>query len=501
LRDLEEIAASDAGTSADRALIGAALRNRRYDTALAASEVLEKKTPDSAVPHAVRGAALLGKNEVAEARKSFERAVELEPNNIAAALSLASIDIAEQKPADARKRFEDILKRDPKNVKALLALAQVTAQQGGTQAEIVALLNRAVAADPTDIAARMAQINYYMLKKEFARAVEAARDADAKIPDRPEIVQALGIAQQANGDHQQAVSTFTKLVQLRPGSAPPLLRLAEAQSRAGDKSGAAATLRKVLATDPNAVQALRGLASLELEAGRLNEALAIAKDLQKRKPADASGYLMEGDIHATRKTWDAAAAAYQAGARKTNASELGVKATMALAASGREAEAKQYASAWLKDHPGDGTYRLFLAERALAQKDYPEALGHYKVLLDKTPDNAALLNNVAWTMAQMKDPKALEFAEKANIVAPGQPRYMDTLGVILVDKGDMTRGVELLRKATALAPQLPNIRLNFAKALVKAGQKDAARKELEVLAKLGSGFPRQAEVTSLLGTL
>jgi predicted Zn-dependent protease len=47
-----------------------------------------------------------------------------------------------------------------------------------------------------------------------------------------------------------------------------------------------------------------------------------------------------------------------------------------------------------------------------------------------------VLNNLAWVAGQMKDPKAIEYAEKANKLAPNQPALMDTLAVLLMDKGD-----------------------------------------------------------------
>jgi predicted Zn-dependent protease len=56
----------------------------------------------------------------------------------------------------------------------------------------------------------------------------------------------------------------------------------------------------------------------------------------------------------------------------------------------------------------------------------------------------------------------------------------------------------LLKEAVALAPQQAMIRLNYAKALIKAGQKNEARSELDELAKLGDKFTAQAEVTALL---
>ena len=48
-----------------------------------------------------------------------------------------------------------------------------------------------------------------------------------------------------------------------------------------------------------------------------------------------------------------------------------------------------------------------------------------------------------------------------------------------------------------MAPQAAEIRLNLARGLIKAGKKDAARKELDELAKLGDKFSDQAEVARL----
>ena len=69
--------------------------------------------------------------------------------------------------------------------------------------------------------------------------------------------------------------------------------------------------------------------------------------------------------------------------------------------------------------------------------------------------------------------------------------------MLLVEKGDTARGVELLQKALTIAPNDAGTRLHLAQALIKAGQKDAAKKELDTLAKLGDKFPEHAEVAKL----
>ena len=112
-----------------------------------------------------------------------------------------------------------------------------------------------------------------------------------------------------------------------------------------------------------------------------------------------------------------------------------------------------------------------------------------------------MLNDLAWCLGQIGDPKAMAYAEQANKLAPNQPAMMDTLGVLQVEQGQVAKGTELLRKAVDLAPQVPDIRLNLARALIKGGDKSAARAELETLQKLGDKYVRQPEVNELLKSL
>jgi predicted Zn-dependent protease len=117
------------------------------------------------------------------------------------------------------------------------------------------------------------------------------------------------------------------------------------------------------------------------------------------------------------------------------------------------------------------------------------------------PDDALTLNNLAYVSGRLKDPKAIEYAQKADQLVPNNAAILDTLGVLQVEAGDVKKGVDSLQRAIALAPNAAGIRLNLARALVKDGQKDAAKKELDTLAQLGDKFPGQAEVAKLMKEL
>lgn len=495
--ELEEISASDTGNTADLALIAAHLRRSDFDKALKAIDSLEKKQPDNAATYNLRARTLLAKKDIVGARKSFEQALAINPAFLPAAVSLAAMDMAEKKPDDARRRFEAVLAKEPKNIGALLALADLKNAAGGKPEEVLSFISKAVEANPTELAPRLAQIEFHLRNKDSKTALTAAQNALAAIPDKPELLDALGRTQQIAGDSNQALATYSKLASIQPTSPIAQMRMAEIHLANKNKEEAAKNLRKAIEIKPDLLEAQRGLMMLSLDAKKPQDALALARDVQKQRPKEATGFLLEGDIYASGKQWPEAIAAYRTGLKQVPAPELAIKLHSALLASGNTAEADKVVSAWTKDHPKDIAFRMHLGDVATARKDYAGAAQHYRVALDLQPNNSLVLNNLAWVSGQLKLPKAMEYAEKANQLSPNQPPFMDTWAMLLADKGEVSQATEMLRKALAISPQASAIQLNLAKVLISAGRKDEARKELEALAKLGDKFPGQAEVAKL----
>lgn len=499
--ELEEIASSDKGTSADMALIATSLHQKRFDQALKAIATLEKKQPDNLAVYNLRAAALHGKGDIPGARQSLEKALSINPAYFPAAAALARLDLIDKKPDQAAARFESVLAKDPKSLQALMALAELRGREG-KMPQALDLIKRAIAASPTDVSARIALINFHLSQKDNKSAVTAAQEALQAIPDRPELLAAAGRAMFVAGELTQATTTYSKLVALLPNSPQPYLGLAEAQVAAKNREAARETLARGLNVQPDSVLLRRGMVVLDSEEKRYPEALNGARLIQKQEPKLVLGYVLEGDVYASQQSWGEAQAAYRKGLSKvSDSNELAVRLHAAMTAGGQSAEAGKFAETWLKSHPKDDGFRLYVAGIAVKNKDYATAVSHYRRILDGQPNNAAVLNDLAWTLGQMGDPKALAYAEQANKLVPNQPAMMDTLGVLQVEQGQVAKGTELLRKAVALAPQVGDIRLNLARALIKGGDKAGARAELETLAKLGEKFARQSEVNDLLKTL
>src|SRR5262249_45420226 len=111
------------------------------------------------------------------------------------------------------------------------------------------------------------------------------------------------------------------------------------------------------------------------------------------------------------------------------------------------------------------------------------------------------LNNLAWVYYKTKDRRALETAERASKLEPENGAIADTFGWLLVQEGQVQRGLELLRKAEKQAPSIPDIRYHLAVALAKTGAREEARSTLAALLSSGQKFEEIVEAKQLLQEL
>jgi len=497
-KELESLSSADQSQyQADLALIAAHLRRGEFDQALAAVATLEKKQPNNPLTYNVKGAAYAGMHDNKNARASFEKALEVQPGYFAAARNLALLDLQEQKTEDARKRYEAMLAKDPKNEQVLLGLAELQVMSGRPPVEVKATIERAIAAAPKSVRPRLALVSYFGNLRDAKSALEAAKAAQTAFPDDTQVMEAVGIAQRAAGQTDDALATFKRLVQLQPQNASALLRLADVEVARKDYSAAVATLRKAIDADPNQNRTLLALAKTFIISGHPEDAIAEARKLQKERPKSALGYALEGEVLAAQGKWPQAAAAYREAMAREPIPMLAVRRYETLLQVSAS-DASAFAAQWAKEHPKDVTLETFLGQQSLGRKDLRGAIAHYEAVIKIEPDNAVVLNNLAWALTETGDPRAREYAATAYRQAPFNPSVIDTLGWAEVQIGDAKRGVELLRAASNLAPSNVDIRLHLAKGLIKTGDKAEAKKALEPLSRLDAAAPARVEAEKLL---
>src|SRR6185312_6987455 len=172
-----------------------------------------------------------------------------------------------------------------------------------------------------------------------------------------------------------------------------------------------------------------------------------------------------------------------------------------LEEAGKGADANAMATKWMRNHPDDPTIPGLLAEQDMRRGQTDDAIAAYERVLKIDPDNVIALNNLGFLLTEKKNPKGLEYAERAHRLAPFNPGVLDTLGSAYTANGDPKRGVQLLRLATTMVPTHPQYRLHLAKALAESGDKAGARQAIEPLTKLEQSSPVRAQAEKLLSTL
>lgn len=499
--ELEAIAKADTGTMADLALISTRLKRRQFDAALKALDAVAAKEPKLAVADYLRGRIALQRNDGGAARKAFEAALAKEPGYFAATASLAALDVVDGQPAAAQARFDAVLRQDPNHPQARLALAELAARRGANGAEVAQALVDNLKANPADPGAHLAYIDHLAQAGQANQALAAAQAGLAALPDNAELMDRLGRLQLQMKEHVLALGTFTSLVMLQPNTARARLGLAEALLANNETSAAWISVRRAIDTEPRSVPAARAGVAMALRAKKHDMALSMARRLQAELPSDSAGYLLEGEIELARQQLDAAAVAFTKAMGRHSPEQAVQRLHSTLLRGNKADEAQRVANAWLKDHPRDTGFLFHLGDAAVAQNRLAEAEQRYRQVLQLQPKNVQALNNVAYMLAKQNKPGGAALAEQAVALAPGRAALMDTLAATYAQENQLAKAVQLQTRVVALAPEAPQYRLTLARLQMQAGDKAAARAELDRLAKLGAAYNGQVEVGRLLKQL
>ncbi|TFW19437.1 PEP-CTERM system TPR-repeat protein PrsT [Massilia arenosa] len=501
IRELEKAAELDAKTpNAALALIRTEMGLKQYDKALAEVNKLEKSTPNNPVILNIKGGVLLAKQDRAGARAVFEKAVAAKPDYFPAVANLAQLDVGDNKLADARKRLQAFVDKNPKSATGMSALASLALRENKVP-EATSWLEKANAANPDDVGPALQLGTFYLRQGEKQKALTLIRKYQTVNPTNADLLDLLGQIQVSSADLPGALETFSKLVNVQPKSPLAQMRLAGVHMMMKNDSLAEDDLKKALQLDPNFIEAQMAQVELHVRRNRPDDALAVARAMQKQRPRLPVGFAVEGDIYMAQRKPELALKAYEQAFDRMKSSDMLIKVVNAMTASGKVKEADARLAAWRKERPNDLMVAMAVSDRLLANRQYKEALPILEQLATKPVTQVAALNNMAYAYQQLKDGRAAATAEQALKLAPENAAVNDTLGWILAEQGDHKRALPLLQKASKLAPDLPDVRYHLAVSLSRTGDKAGAKKELEQLLAKNQGFAQADEARALLKQL
>lgn len=455
------------------------LKQGKYDDSLSVATEVVKRAPNHPAGFNLMASAQWAKGDEKAARDNLGKAIAVDPNYLSAHRNLAQIDLKTGAVEAAKQRYRDMLEMPDAGVKPMINLAKIAAQEGDIR-EAISLLSKAREQEPDRIGVDLDLISLLARSGDGDAAIRNARKLYERHPDNVIVMEKMGHMEQAFGKKDEAATIFRRVAEAHSEDADQLLRISKFQIRAGDMTGAHSTLKRAHTAEENHLPILEGLIGLEAQLMLYDDALFRTKLLIKHVPDKAIGYRLRGDVLAKLKKFQDAAGAYGKAIERERSGSLLVRRYIAQRAAGLDASLAPLET-WVANNPEDYSTRRTLASAYLDTGQKEKAVEIFEALAALRQDDPVVLNNLANLYLGLGDDRAIDIAEAAFRLAPKQPQILDTLGWILVQKGDVDRGLELLRDAFARASRRPQIRYHLAYALNRQGKSVEAKAHLEAL--------------------
>lgn len=240
--------------------------------------------PEAADGYVWRGTAEGNQQELDQAEKDFQTALQKDPNNLVATLNLGELRLKQKRTAEARTLLEQVLARDPNQIQALnlLVAADLEDKQpdkalARVQAQIAKAPNNA--AMYTDLAALQLQM------RDFNGAQASAQHALSLNKGYEPAVQLYSQSQVALGNTDGAISTWQQWLNAHPDDARATMLLGSLEQTKGDTSKAMDYYKRALQLDPSQAVAANNLAFLMVENGQNTDvALSYAQTARRILP-------------------------------------------------------------------------------------------------------------------------------------------------------------------------------------------------------------------------
>lgn len=480
-------------------LIGLYLAANRGQDAARVAALLVKQQPRNPGLANLQGLAFGKLNEAKQARAAFERATSLDPGFEQAQLNLARLDIDEGALDAAQTRLNALLAANPKNVDAALETARLFAARGQGD-QVTRWLQRADDNSGTRLQPGLRLIDYQLAQQRPDLARETLKRLQNKAPDALPVLLTQARVQLANRETAEARATLNRTTTQVGYDPAALVQLAALQLRADNVAGAAHALDKALTESPKHLpaRALRSTVYLLQQAPAKAEALA--RGIVASDPRLGLGYTLLADLARSRNQNAAAVDALRRAHAIDNSSDSLLRLFRALDLS-QHAAAVALAEPWLKVHAKDSAVWQALGDAQAGAGKLEAARSAYQALLALTPNDAEVLNNLAFVMVMLQDPSALKTAERALALRPDVANIMGTTGWAAFHAGQTDRALQLLRNARLRDPANAGTRYFLGAVLAQQGRKGEAREELQAAVQSRVGFVDVKAAGALLKTL
>ena len=471
-----------------------------YPAALQLVENWRGQRPVSPVPEVLQGVIYRKMGKAGEAQAAFERALRLQPGNLAATLHGVDLALAGNQVVQAQALLQAALRAQPANPVMLAELAALE-YQSGQAPEARQHLTAVLKLRPEALSVRLTLANLWLQVHQPGEAVKVLQRAPVTLTGQPALQELLGRAQLAAGDWFDATQTLRNLAWVQP-SALTYYLLAAAYDGQGESNDAQRQLDKALAIDPNYWPAQLARARQLLVAKQLAEAQQVLEKLHHALPYNSNVLSLEGDLAMAGNDYRQAITIFsQLQQQEPAANRWVLKLAQAQWNAGQPEAAVTTYRQWLAEHADDSQVQGELASTYLKLGHEAEAETAYARLLEQQPEQPDLLINLAWLLRQRDPAKAQAYAEHALKLKPDSTVFKGTLALLLLQQGEAERAAALLKETLGDLAQGLSTQFRLVQALAQTGEQQAARQYLRRILEDPRVFPERPQAEALLNKL
>ncbi len=434
------------------------------------------------------------------AREAFQKVLAKDPAFRPAAINLSWLDMEELRFDEARSRLSKMVigAKDDPDVLFQLGVLELRAKR---PAEAMANLQKSEELQRSDPRAGLLMVDLLSEQQQNDKALSLAKALSVKYANS--LAAQLLVARQylAAGDAGNARSSLQAATRIAEFNPVQQVQIGRMNLMAGGIDGAAYNVQKALQAQPNHLDALGLQVEIEARRGDAARVDAALKALNAAHPGSTLTLITTGHVALSRGQFGAALASYKAAMEKEPNTANMILVTQAQLSLGDIDKALLGLDAWAKKNPKDRNAQKALAQVQLQAGKKDAARKTFTQVLALNPNDAGTLIDFAMLLQQLGDPGAVEAAEKAVKLEPGNAEATDTLGWILVQGGRVEAGLRHLREARLRSPNSGEIRFHLAYALAKSGRKVEAKDELAEASTVANKVRPSAELSKLQAEL
>ncbi|XXF80633.1 tetratricopeptide repeat protein [Myxococcaceae bacterium GXIMD 01537] len=399
------------------------LEARQPDEAVRWVEALGAAVPGEATGYQRLGLALAERGDAARAERLLVRATERDPGDLEVWTVLARLYEASGRAAEAEKALSRALERDPDNREVLLSAGRVALGRGAVPAARAYFDRLLSLSEDPELTVKVAFA--FLAAREPTSAVEVLDGARRARAAEPRLAWYAGLVHERLRRYSDAAAAYAEVPEASELFSDARVRRAGALSQAGDHGRALALYAAALQSAPGDV-ALQVLHARALErSGALARAEAALKAALARE--------------ASAPLYEALAVFYQR--------------------QGRAKDALALLRGAVERGPRDTALLYALGAAYERQGDDARSLAQMRAVLEMEPEHAAAMNFIGYVLARQG--KALDEAERlvqrALELHPDTGAFLDSLGWVYFQRGELHRAVLTLERAAALSPEEPVI--------------------------------------------